>query len=298
MTTRTISLLVVACCLAGSTTARAEVSVDPGKNDGAANTLILGIIIEDSDPLGVAWQPFRPIAPERVLNSGGHARGDGRPDLVYGTILDDPDPTTAKPVVVWSYNTSADGDIAIAEWSGSAWSPITFLTSGSEDDLDPRLTIEPDGTRHVVWWTGGAEERVYLATRPTGTSVWSTSVLVASPARRPTVAVHDGILRVAYERTSTQPGVAQEVVVLREDLGGGFVVEAILPTTRTQRLDPVLHARGDRLWLDWKHAEDLFGYVRFEQGTWSTIDEPAWSDPSWVGVEATRKSIAGDVLLP
>jgi hypothetical protein len=115
--------------------------------DGAANTLILGITIEDSDPLGTAWQPFRAIAPERILNAGGHARGDGRPDLVYGTILDDPDPTSTKPVVVWSYKAGADGDIAMADWTGTSWGPIGFLTSGTDDDLDPRLTIEPDGTR-------------------------------------------------------------------------------------------------------------------------------------------------------
>jgi hypothetical protein len=121
---------------------------------------------------------------------------------------------------------------------------------------------------------------------------------VTSAGRRPTVAVHGGVLRVAWERASTVPEMAQEVVVARQEPGGAFVIETTISTARSQRRDPVLHARDGRLWLDWKHGADVFGYVRYDQGGWSAIDAPTWPDPSWVGVEAKRKEIAAQILAP
>lgn len=277
------------------TATRAEVSVD--LTPSGVNTLILGIILDDTDPLGVAWQPFRAIPAEQILNPSGHARGDGRPDLAFETTLGGGS-TAGRPIVTWAWNLGSDHDLAIAEWTGTAWSSPEFLTSTSSDDLDPRLFVEPDGTRHVVWWTAGAIERVNLMTRPAGATGWTPAIEVASGARRPTVAVVEGVIRVAFERASTVPGAAQDVVVVRREAGGAFVEEFVGSTMRTGRLDPLLHVRDGHCWLDWKHADESFGFVVHDAGAWTSVDEHEWIDGSWVGVEVERKRIAGAVLVP
>lgn len=276
--------------------AHAELSVDP--NGSRVNTLIVGIITDDSDPIGRAWEPFRPIPSERILNPAGHLRTDGRPDISYAAaIVGAPDPVTVQwPVVVWSYRTGNDHDVATAEWTGTAWSAIEFLTATTEEDLDPRIFIEAGGTRHVVWWTAGATERVFLRSREAGSETWTAAVEVAVGARRPSVAVFGGTLRVAFERDTAAPEMSRDVVVLRQETGGAFVEEFVLSTARTERLDAVLHARGSKLWLDWKHGQQVFGSARFVDGAWGGVNEPAWPCSSWVGVEDTRKAIGNAVL--
>ncbi len=276
-------------------TGRAEVSVDVVEN--SINTLILQTIIEDADPLGVAWQPFRAIPIERVLNPAGHARGDGRPELVYERITSG-GPIIDRPVVTWAWNTGIDHDIAMAEWEGTAWSAVEFLTAAAPDELDPRVFIDTDGTRHVVWWIAEPLETVQLVTRLAGTSVWPSPVSVVAGGRRPAVAMFEGTLRVVYERASTVPGMAQDVVVLRREAGGGFVEEFVTSSPRTERLDAMLHAQGGRMWIDWKHGSQVFGCAELASGVWGAVDEPAWTDPSWIGVESVRKTIAAEMTAP
>jgi hypothetical protein len=177
------------------TAAYAEVSALP--QGPVVDTLILGTITEDSDPI-TSWLQYRPASPSEVLNPGGHARGDGRPDLASkpGTL--------GWPLAIWAWNTGADHDIAYAEWNGGAWGPIEFLTAGIEDELDPRLFVESDGTLHAAWWLDGPVDRVFLVTKPAG-SIWGLPVEVVTGGRRPSVAVDGGTLRVAFERDDLHP---------------------------------------------------------------------------------------------
>ena len=285
--------LSLALLLSHPTLASAEVSTDPrepvyfstlqaGSNDGP----------DPIDPLG--WQSFRQIAPAQILNSTGDLRGDGRPDIAWCS-------PSGWPVVVWAWNLGVDHDVAFSEWTGTEWSAVTYLTSTSSDDLDPRVFVEADGTIDVVWWTAGAPDAVYLATRAAGSSTWSAPVLVsdaAESARRPSVVVSDGVLRVAYERDSSQTGMAQDVVVRKRQLDGSFVTEIVARTARIERLDAMLHAEQGKLWVDWKQADDQIGYCRAVASLWDAPSTAPWSDASWIGVEDTRRSIRLQVLGP
>lgn len=258
-------------------------------------TLTLGIITEDPETIGV-WQQFRDLPPNQVLNPGGDTRGDGRPDIAY-KVSGEPGPTGSWPVVVWAYKAGADHDVAIAEWTGTAWSAIVFLTAGIEDDLDPRAFVEADGTAHVVWWTDDELDRVVLATRSAATGLWSAPIEVIAGGRRPSVAVLDGVLRVAFERDSVVAGMQQEVVVLRREPAGSFGEESVATTARSEPLDAMLHVSGGTLWLDWMHGEGVFGSVEYGPSGWGAVAEPPWSAPTWVGVEETRRAIEIQVLL-
>lgn len=283
----TVILLICAQAVAW-----AEVSVDP--SEAGVNTIIMGII-DDADPISVLWQPFRPLPSERILNSSGYARGDGRPDLGFRVIGDDSDSFVLSPVVVWAYNAGSDHDIAIAEWTGTTWSSIEFLTNTTVDELDPRIFVEGDGTLHVTWWTMEAPQRVLLARKPTGSSTWDAPIEVIAGCRRPSVAVHDTGRRVSCERDSMIPGVSQEVVILREE-SGSFIEEAVMPTSRSMPLESVLHVAEGQLWIDWKSDGQTLGYVEYTQGSWSVVGQESWLDPTWLGVESSRKAVENQLL--
>lgn len=254
-------LLSVACVLLMRVSVvRAEVSVDL-QSGQLVGILVMGSITEDPDPIGIAaWQVFRPLPQNQILNPSGYLRGDGTPDIARKT--------NGWPIAVWSYNAGGDHDIAISEWDGEEWGIVEFLTTGTDDDLEPRVFVEDDGTAHVVWWTDGAADRVFLATRHPASSLWELPVEVVTGGRRPSVAVFDGVLRVAYERDSTVPGMAQDVIVVRHEPGDSFIEEFTASTNRGDRLDPVLHALQGQLWLDWKQASEVFGCTEYGVSGW------------------------------
>ena len=128
--------IIVGSCFLVPSFLLAEVAVDavPGS---PPRPIVFAQITDSPDPIGLAWQLFRPAAP-RVLNAEGYERGDGPRDL---TSLPD-----GRPVAVWAYNTGADHDVALSAWTGSSWGQTEFVTVGLEDDLDPRLFVEADGT--------------------------------------------------------------------------------------------------------------------------------------------------------
>ena len=72
----------------------------------------------------------------------------------------------------------------------------------------------------------------------------------------------------------------------------------VFPVPREGDLQPILHVRGGRLWLDWKHTEGHFGWAVFEDQAWSDVHLHPWEDPSWVGAENVRQAIEQLVLSP
>ncbi len=289
------TLVACAVCIGLTVSGTSLAEVSARSYGQSTDTLILGQIVDGPDPIGQIWAVIRPVPPATILNASGFARGDGPPDIKVKTVTEDP-----EPIGVWAYNTGTDHDIAFSEWDGNAWTPTAFLTSGVEDELDPRLAIESDGTLHVVWWTAEVSPKIYLATRPAGSSTWDPAVLVTDigeKGRRPSVAVEDSTLRVAYERDSSIGGMAQDVVVATRQPNGSFVTNIVASTTRTERLDPTIHADQGHLWLDWKHATGEFRHSEFT-GIWTTNVPESWTDETWIGVEQTRIAIRNHVVAP
>ena len=249
---------------------------------------ILGIAVEDPEPFNTVWDPLNPIDPGRVtLNADGGSRLDGIPDLWF-------DGTQAA---VWAYQKPGDRDIAFAEWNGSAWSSIEFLTTGSADELDPRIFVRPDGTVYVTYWTGSGA--VYLTSRDAQTLQWSTPELISGVgeiARRPSVAVDDsGVVWVAYERVSSEPGMARDVVVT-QDGSGSFAAELVASTSLDDQLDPVVHSIGGVTWVDWIHQSAALGCRERMDGSWSVLVTTPRTDTSWIGTEMLRRDIQLEVL--
>jgi hypothetical protein len=268
-----------------------ELSVDPQEGE-SVSTILMAIGDEPSpiDPLG--WQPIRSTEERFFLNPTGADRGDGRPDIAWM-------PESGRPVVAWSYRRGHDYDIAFSEWTGDRWSDVHFLTNSPEEDLEPRITVAPDGTLHVTWWIPHTIDRVFLCSRPAGETEWTDPVLITPDpmgGRRPSAAVHDGVVRIAYERTTGLPGLSQQAVVGHQLPEGGFRVDVVGMTERSERLDVLLSAESGRLWVTWKQDADLFGYAVHDEADWSPMQTEPWTDPGWIGVEEIRRTIRRTVL--
>lgn len=281
-------LLVIAILAFGVLSATlAEVS-----RDATSPSVILMSIGDDADPFPpLSWYPYRSGQQVLILNADGVAREDGRPDIAWHAV--------GAPVVVWAWNVGTDHDIALSEWDGTAWTEAAFLTSGLSNDLDPTVFVEPDGTVHVAWWTDGTPSAVFVMTRPAGCG-WLAPVQVTGTTesgRRPSVALFDGAIRVAYERGSDVPGMSQEIVVATEQSGGTFAYEVVAATARADRLDPIIHAERGELWVDWKEDSGLVAYSVAGTEGWSAPSSVPWADPSWIGVEMTRRVVRFTVLV-
>lgn len=283
---RIATSLVCAVLLCAAGHVAAEVSFDT--SDWRPNTLLMSIT-DGVDPIPqIRWHAYRnDLDWVRMLNPLGDSRPDGPPSIAWKA--------NGWPVVVWGYLNQDDHDIAFAEWTGEDWS-VEFLTSSTEDERDPRVFVEPDGTLHVVWWiNAGASSRVVLLTRNSDGDIWQNSVIVSpfeEVGRRPTVAVHEGTVRVAYERdVGTETFAESELVIWRRENNGSFIQEAVLDAEWVDPMDPILHVRGGRLWISWKYSSDQFGYSERLHDGWEQEATRPWTDPSWVGIETARLQI-------
>ena len=289
-------LAVAAALLLLGGVAVAEVATQNGNNTTVDQTLLMDRITDDADPIPqLRWNVYRPVPNEQLLNPSGALRLDGRPDIVWH-------PATQFPYVVWAYNNQTDHDIAFSSWVGDGWAPTEFLTSGIEDELDPRVWVNPDGMVVVVWWVDGPDPNVMISALPTGSDAWIDPVQVDPPgehARRPTVILADGVYWVAYERQpSTLDNTVQELVVRRYvDLAVGFVQEHSITVNRTGVLEPVLQTNGQTTWLSWMNSANQFGYSYLDQdGGWSAPEVEPWNDSTWVGVESMRRIVRTRVM--
>jgi hypothetical protein len=298
--TRIVGCLLLAGLLCGvAPVSLAEVSVVRWKATRNTGSLIasLAAIGEDADPIprtDIRWEPVRSVSSNEILNSSGDVRTDGPPDVVYHE-------STYRPFVVWAYDNGPDHDIAFSQWTDSGWSTEQFLTFDAEDELDPRLFVGPDDEIHVVWWVDGPDPRVMWTSRATNLAAWEVPTRVSpsgETVRRPTVSVHQGVIRVAYERLpNVDPTGGRELVVRRLDADRGFIDEHVFSVPRADRLDAVLHVQSGRAWMDWKNSDTRFASAELVNSSWTAPTLHGWSDPSWVGVESMRKFIRRNLLV-
>ena len=267
----------------------AEVSVDILGPD-IFQVIVLGVT-EGPDPFGM-WAPVRQIAPERILNPTGAARGDGRPDIADGS--------SKVPIVTWAYRTGTDYDIAVSTWIGQQWSEPQFLSQSTNDELDPRIHVGPDGSVHVVWWqkqTG----KVFLATRLPDSDVWLEPQVVTPDGgigRYPSVAVWHGNLVLAYERDANASGSWKDIMVARRDGEGGFTHEVAVRYPFAGATGAMIHSFAGILWLDWRSGAEEYSYARSWGSSWGTAVTLEWTDFTWTGIEQIHLLIRNELVQP
>jgi len=240
--------------------------------------LIVGII-ENPDPIPqMYWNPT-PGDPDFPGTRRTGERDHGRLAYEFDRI-------TREPFLTWAYDVGTDHDIALNVRHKNHWNrKIKFITSSTVDDLDPRLYVDDHNSLYATWWEDDSSSRIMLAKR--SRHGWDASIEIGR-GRRPSVAVWQGDLVVAYERDNA---LGQEIVFARSSMGGPFVPEVIAVTTRTTRLDPIVHVRSGRMWIDWKEADNVIAFSAYSNGEWKTPMAKAWTDRSWLGELTIRHMI-------
>ena len=252
--------------------------------------LILGII-EGPDPIPqILWEPVRTdVDPKLFLNPSGASRGDGRPDVAIDAVSN-------SPHVVWAYHNGSSHDIAYSRWTGDEWLPTELLTSGSANEIDPRIFVD-ENTIYVVWWETGSE-KVWLVTRPRD-GEWQPSESVSQALQtgmRPSVVSWQGTVLVAAEEDD---GLGGKLILLSTRQGQGvYATETVGSVSADHDLDVVLHAEQGKLWLDWRHSDVEFAYSEFLGSSWAGLETLPWADQSWLALEEVRLCIRALVFTP
>ena len=242
---------------------------------------LLQSIVEHPDPIPQIHYAKLDLDPASPDARTPGERADGRPDFDF-------DRATELPYVTWAYDTGRDRDIAFNVGTAMGWDPkIEFLTSSPADELDPRMHVDSYNNISLVWWEQGDGERIQLLRRDPVRG-WTLPIEVAS-GRRPSVSMYQGDLLIAFERD--RRGGGQEIVFGQSRMGEPFTFEVIASVPTNRRLDPVVHARGGELWVDWKHDDDTLAFTRYTMGDWGSMQLRPWTDPSWIGEAAARHQI-------
>jgi hypothetical protein len=250
---------------------------------GGPTVVVVGIT-EGPDPIPrVIWGPADRVYPAPSLAPG---RSDGRPDISF-------DPA-GRPVVAWSYRSSAGEDVALLRWSGTAWGPVQLVTSGAAVERDPRAFAGPGDVAHVVWWVQDTPDRVFYL--QSGGGGFGSVQLAATDARRPSVALAGTEVLLAYERTIS--AARQQIVLATRGPLGGFRTTPLFEVAHAGPVDVVLHFEDGRLWMDWKASPTAMAWSEYGGTTWSAPATLPWDDPSWSGTEDVRQEIREIVLAP
>lgn len=264
---------------------------------GATDQCPFGLI-EGPDPIGYidcigdpkekgASRDSKSKKTDPILPPGQLHSAHGRPD--FGSNA-----KTGQPFMVWADRNSRERDIAFASWTDTGWGRVEYVTSSLSDELDPRAFAAADGSVHVAWWTDDVTPQIYVARRDPSFEGWSDGRQVASGASRPTVAIVNDRIWVAYERDSKFG--LRYVVVASELPDGGFAERIVATSDHKGALGVEIHIDAGRLWLDWKQSRQELGYAEWFDGNWSEVTTVPWDNRSWAGEQEARRSIR-DLLL-
>jgi hypothetical protein len=270
------SAFCLATGLVASGTVRAEVGVaiHPG-GAGPSVVYILDGSTEDPSPINPVWRKFGLGSNMQVaLNPQGEANGDGTPSLVTDAV-------TGLIAAAWSRNSANGFDVVVSRFESGAWTEATVVQGLSANELDPQLTLDPDGSVHLFYWVEGATPQVFHRIAPPDLSSWSTAVPVSAPgesACRPAGVFHNGVLYVAYELHNFGAGNTPKQVVLARFENGGFTPEVVAMTNNLGNTRPQVHSHAGHFWVDWVDYENTDGSGEIAwtrknaQGQWEAIN--------------------------
>ena len=204
-------------------------------------------IIDDPDPTGRLRR--RPVltGDERPV-SNRPADPSGASSALYTTAM-------PAPIAVWSRDAGTGFDIVLSRFVRGIWTRPETLADSPADELDPRLTVDPDdGSVHLVYWVDRTEPFVVHRSAPADLSSWSAPRVVSAPgedARRPSACFDRGVLRVAYESHGPREDGTPRLIVAATMSELGILRQVVATSLHPFPAWPRLHAADGRVWVDW-----------------------------------------------
>ena len=98
---------------------------------------------------------------------------------------------------------------------------------------------------------------------------------------RPSAAIHQGTLRVAYESHGSGAGnTPRQIVIASADGAGGFTYDVISSTHFGEANRPRLHVgAGDAMWIDWIDGNNDLAWASWQPSAgWGGVQIETFSD--------------------
>lgn len=173
----------------------------------------------------------------------------------------------------------------------------TVLTSNGQDDLGPRIAIDPGGDTWVVWWRDGATPEVLYRKHDYSAETWSAESRISADGEsssHPVMVLDSSSVWVVFV---VDQGSTTSVSVN----GGGrdevepFPGRTILATTTHANVDAMVHVDSGHLWVTWVDSVDDVGWREYDYATegWETADFESYVNDT---VEGARGRIRDAIL--
>lgn len=277
--------ILAALLLSGVSQAEVGAIYEPARAGMASG--YVQTVVDEPDPFGYWIRINHADHPRRhVLNVDGDDRGDGPPALAQ-------DLSWSGPVVVWSRNLNQSGyKIVFSKFVAGGWTAPERINLDDGEQFDPAVTVAPNGSLHVVYWQlHNGEYDVRHQVLGIADDAWSLPVVVSQPGDvscRPSIAIHNGSLKVLYEVHPNGAGTSPKEVTLAERPDEGapdFSALIVASSSLDGKLWPRIHSVGGKLWVDWIDttgaADEFDGQMawsrRTNQGGWTPIEYEAFT---------------------
>ncbi|GEM_PF-2378792 len=164
---------------------------------------------------------------------------------------------------------------------GEPESSIWLSGLATDNDYEPRISIDDAGNGCVVWWRDATIAQVFYTHR-LGTGNFSPPALLSEPSEsseHPEVVIALGKIWVTYEIDFDQA----RGIAITGKIGESpepFPSRTVIHTTGfTGTLDTRIHASLDALWITWVDSDIEVGWSEYE------IETEEWSPPRFQNYE-------------
>ena len=132
-----------------------------------------------------------------------------------------------------------------------------------------------------MYWIAGEVPRVVHRAAPADTLSWSEPSNVSQPleiAVRPSIAVHDGRLIVAYESHLSGFGTTPRQVVVAERDDSAWLSTVVAGSSYAGVIAPQVHRAPGRVWVDWTDGDTTMRWSMRRDGEgWTPLESEPFS---------------------
>ncbi|ANM30648.1 hypothetical protein ABI59_15295 [Acidobacteria bacterium Mor1] len=204
-------------------------------------------------------------------------------------------PSTSNVEVVDSVLLSGDYEIRHVIDLGQGNYETTYLTANGDDELEPRIVIESDGTVRIVYWRDLTTPDALVVSYDPVAESWSAErTLNGSAGGKAPELAYDGTDSWFVFETGESAGSSVDVGIIAEEPDPINTVR-LGTNDGSTAADPIIVAESGSLWVTWVDDGTYVAWSEYDSAndSWSTAQ---LEDYSADDVSSARARIRDDVL--